>query len=69
MPEYSLPTEAAQMVFRANLREFGRRASVLAGLADGEKLGLDEAFDELPELWFQLESSRIGLDLDERADG
>ncbi|QDU65133.1 DUF7219 family protein [Engelhardtia mirabilis] len=62
--EPQLPIEAGRLVFRANLREFGRRAGVLAGLADGDKMPLDQAFEDLADLWFQLERSRVGLDLD-----
>lgn len=67
-PENPLPQEAAELVFRSNLREFGRRAAVLSGLVDGNKLPLDAAYDELAGLWIRLESSRVGLDLDDDVD-
>lgn len=49
------------LVFNANLQEFANRASLIAGLQSNGKLSPEEAFEQLEELWQQLERSKDAL--------
>ncbi len=49
------------LVFNANLQEFGQRISYIANLETGGKLPTEEAYKQIQALWKQLKRSKKQL--------
>ncbi|MEO1296041.1 MAG: hypothetical protein AAFW75_09600 [Cyanobacteria bacterium J06636_16] len=49
------------LAFNANLQEFSLRVTTICGLETGGKITPFEAYQQLQQLWQQLEESRIAL--------
>ncbi len=49
------------LAFNANLQEFSLRVTTICGLETGGKITPFEAYQQLQQLWKQLEESRIAL--------
>jgi hypothetical protein len=49
------------VAFDANLQEFTNRISLICGLETGGKISPVEAYQQIKELWNQLEQSRHNL--------
>jgi hypothetical protein len=49
------------IVFNANLQEFAQRISYIVNLETGGKLPTEEAYNQIQELWEQLQRSKDGL--------
>jgi len=50
-----------QLAFNANLQEFAQRVGILCSLETGGKIKSSEAFDEIKQMWKQLETSKNEL--------
>ena len=50
------------LLFNANLQEFAQRISFISNLHTGGKLTSEEAFQQISDLWQQLEHSKVNLD-------
>jgi hypothetical protein len=53
------------LVFNANLQEFAQRVSVIAGLESNGKLSPSESYQQIKDLWQQLETSKEQLGIGE----
>jgi hypothetical protein len=61
MGKDSGPTDAEQMLFDANLREFGVRVSLICALESNRTISQSEAYKRVKALWKQLKESRKNL--------
>jgi hypothetical protein len=59
------PTDAEQMLFEANLREFGVRVSLICALESKQTISQSEAYNRVKALWKQLKESRKNLRIGE----
>jgi hypothetical protein len=50
-----------QLAFNANLQEFAQRVGILCSLETGGKIKASQAFDEIKQMWKQLETSKDEL--------
>ncbi|HEY9761284.1 MAG TPA: hypothetical protein V6D07_02100 [Trichocoleus sp.] len=50
------------LLFNANLQEFAQRIGFISNLHTGGKLTSEEAFQQISDLWQQLEHSKANLD-------
>jgi len=48
-------------VFHQNLEQFAERVGLIVALQGNGKITLEEAFDEIRQIWTQLQSSRESL--------
>lgn len=69
-PHYSYHGEAKpeNIVFNANLQEFAQRVNYICNLETGGKITSNEAYQQIKELWQQLDSSREGLGISQESD-
>ena len=56
------------LVFNANLQEFAQRVSYVANLETAGKLPSQTAYEQIKELWEQLESSKEQLEIEWQPD-
>jgi hypothetical protein len=49
------------LIFNANLQEFAQRTTYIANLETAGKISTQEAYQQIHELWKDLESSYRGL--------
>jgi hypothetical protein len=49
------------LVFNANLQEFSQRVSLITSLETNGKLSPEESFQQIKDLWQQLELSKTSL--------
>ncbi|HEY9624403.1 MAG TPA: hypothetical protein V6C78_28870 [Crinalium sp.] len=54
---YRGPKRPEYLAFNDRLQEFGRRVSYVCALETGGKLPPEEAFEQLEQLWTQLEQA------------
>lgn len=50
------------LFFNANLQEFAQRIGFICNLHTGGKMTSEEAYNQISELWHQLETSKANLD-------
>ena len=50
-----------QLAFNANLQEFAQRVSIVCGLETGGRIGTDDAYQQIKDLWKQLKQSKRSL--------
>jgi hypothetical protein len=50
-----------QLAFNANLQEFAQRVGILCSLETGGKIKASQAFNEIKQMWEQLEASKDEL--------
>ena len=58
---YQGPVKPEDLVFNANLQEFAQRVSYICNLQTRGKLSPQQSYDQISELWKQLESSYWSL--------
>jgi hypothetical protein len=51
----------AKLAFNANLQEFAQRVSLLCALETGGKISPEETYEQIKQLWAQLEHSKLLL--------
>lgn len=49
------------LAFNANLQEFANRISIICNLETGGRIGAEEAYAEIKQLWKQLKKSKAEL--------
>lgn len=49
------------LLFNSNLQEFSHRVSIICALETGGKISTQEAYQQIAELWHQLEVSKQNL--------
>lgn len=49
------------LAFNANLQEFAQRVAIICALETGGKITTEEAYDEIKQLWKQLDQSKKSL--------
>ncbi|MBF2004496.1 MAG: hypothetical protein IGS49_03245 [Chlorogloeopsis fritschii C42_A2020_084] len=49
------------LAFNANLQEFAQRVGYICGLETNGKIGSDEAYQQIKEVWQELKSSKEQL--------
>ena len=49
------------LAFNANLQEFAQRVAILCALETGGKISSEQAYDDIKQLWKQLEQSKQSL--------
>ena len=49
------------LLFNSNLQEFSHRVSIICALETGGKISTQEAYQQIAELWHQLEASKQNL--------
>lgn len=49
------------LAFNANLQEFAQRVSLLCGLETGGKISPEAAYQQIKDLWHQLDRSKQAL--------
>jgi hypothetical protein len=57
------------LVFNANLQEFAQRVSLIAGLESNGKLSPAESYQQIKDLWHQLEVSKHQLGIGDNPFG
>jgi hypothetical protein len=50
-----------RLVFHQNLEQFAERVGLIVGLQGNGKITQEEAYDEIRQIWQQLQSSRDNL--------
>lgn len=55
------PSNPNNLVFNANLQEFAQKAAYICGLETNGKISAEEAYDQIKELWHQLQTSKREL--------
>lgn len=58
---YNGDVKPQNLVFNANLQEFSQQVGYIANLETNGKLSPQEAYQEIRELWQELENSYQGL--------
>jgi len=66
---HSVTYSAEEILFQANLREFGAKASNVCCLGSSGKLDPSETYARLADLWGWLERSRAGLRISDAGEG
>lgn len=61
MAKESGSIDAEQMLFDANLREFGVRVSLICALESNQTISQSEAYRQVKTLWKQLKESKKNL--------
>jgi len=60
----SQPTTAEQLIFDANLKEFGQRVGIVCSLEQGGKIDALDAYHRIKKLFKELKISKRALNLD-----
>lgn len=55
------PSNPNNLVFNANLQEFAQKVAYICGLETNGKISAEEAYDQIKELWHQLQTSKREL--------
>lgn len=63
---YRGPFTPENLVFNANLQEFGQRVGYICSLEAGGKISPDEAYEQIKMLWSQLKQSKKNLGIGEK---
>lgn len=65
---YRGPFTPENLIFDANLQEFAQRVSLISGLQTNGKLSPEESYQQVQELWKQLERSKKELHIGSNQD-
>lgn len=55
------PSNPNNLAFNANLQEFAQKVAYICGLETNGKISAEEAYEQIKELWHQLQASKRKL--------